>query len=583
MYNNVSVNHPLIKRENNYVSIPKNISVHSDDRDKSKWPYANEFQIQLPQAMKQVQYIKLCKVRIPGKLINISSSYQNNKLVFYDGNTSTNNYKNPNVDGRTYKTYDWTGDEILITTNGCGENAEIDTAGIVINANGDVTSIRLKNQGTNYKPGEILTFYINGVPLDPYTIVNDVNNANNSDVTEGGSGWTIDGGTLKGTMPKNPNNIPEGTYTTNSTKKVTVFTIPDGCYTPAELGSVIGFQMNDSTITNWADTPDIKATYFSEYNSNENKFYFGTSLNSEFGFFFGNKANEIIIKDTNLNDVNCSRTTNNYHLYKILGFEENNYLSASSTKGGFFLGASPSQNNVSNNNTIISTEDNDARFTANQYYNKWGKVWLPPTPADAGSTITVQILTPPRKSCLHSINTIYMEIDKYNNSDELVPFVENTSAFNVTGFTKNKKNGHFRLIDDTYRICHDKTVNYGTHTIDRRQDSSIRTQVIKERSALANPTVGGNYGGKVNSYFAKLDLTNSQSSDSTFLSGDDIDSITIFQNQLEERIEKLKFKFRLHDGTPIDLGDSDIDFTIQFGLIASDQEKNMNIRTINNY
>mgnify|MGYP006127888795 FL=1 len=55
MYNNVNVNHPLIQRENNYVSIKKNVSVHSDDRDISKWPNANEFEIELPQPFKQVQ------------------------------------------------------------------------------------------------------------------------------------------------------------------------------------------------------------------------------------------------------------------------------------------------------------------------------------------------------------------------------------------------------------------------------------------------------------------------------------------------------------------------------------------------
>ena len=81
MYNNVNVNHPLIHRENNYVSIKKQISIHSDDRDKSKWPKSNEFEIELPQQMKQVQYLKLSDITLPSELCNISSAYQNNKLL----------------------------------------------------------------------------------------------------------------------------------------------------------------------------------------------------------------------------------------------------------------------------------------------------------------------------------------------------------------------------------------------------------------------------------------------------------------------------------------------------------------------
>ena len=80
MYNNVNVNHPLIHRENTYVSIKKNVSIHSDDRDKSKWPNASEFEIELPQALKQVQYMKLTDITLPSNLCNISSTYQNNKL-----------------------------------------------------------------------------------------------------------------------------------------------------------------------------------------------------------------------------------------------------------------------------------------------------------------------------------------------------------------------------------------------------------------------------------------------------------------------------------------------------------------------
>ena len=81
MYNNVNVNHPLIHRENNYVSIKKYVSIHSIDRDITKWTESNEFEVELPQALKQVQYIKLSDITLPSDPFNISSKYQNNKLL----------------------------------------------------------------------------------------------------------------------------------------------------------------------------------------------------------------------------------------------------------------------------------------------------------------------------------------------------------------------------------------------------------------------------------------------------------------------------------------------------------------------
>ena len=89
-----------------------------------------------------------------------------------------------------------------------------------------------------------------------------------------------------------------------------------------------------------------------------------------------------------------------------------------------------------------------------------------------------------------------------------------------------------------------------------------------------------NNSGKINSYFAKLSTPEFNNSLYTNIRGEDINSITLFSNQLEERIQKIKIKFRFHDGTLVDFGNSDINFTIEFGTILSDQEKDMKIRNI---
>ena len=46
--------------------------------------------------------------------------------------------------------------------------------------------------------------------------------------------------------------------------------------------------------------------------------------------------------------------------------------------------------------------------------------------------------------------------------------------------------------------------------------------------------------------------------------------ITTFNNQLEEKISKLHFKFRFHDGTPVDFCNKDFNFAIEFNSIKSD-------------
>ena len=172
--------------------------------------------------------------------------------------------------------------------------------------------------------------------------------------------------------------------------------------------------------------------------------------------------------------------------------------------------------------------------------------------------------------------TIYMEVDKYNNSDELVPHVNNTSSFNITHNLKSS---------DKYNNILKETCNTGgaidTLSYKRGLDSSNRTNNIKLRNAFAtNHIPTGDYGGRTNSYFAKLSMPTAKNENYINILGDDIKTITLFSNQLEERVQKLKVKFRFHDGTLVDFGRSDINFTIEFGTVLSDQEKNMKIRNI---
>jgi hypothetical protein len=56
---NVSTNHPLIKNVNSYFLEKKYITIHSEDRDITRYPNSSEFEIMLPQ-----EYLKVASVRL---------------------------------------------------------------------------------------------------------------------------------------------------------------------------------------------------------------------------------------------------------------------------------------------------------------------------------------------------------------------------------------------------------------------------------------------------------------------------------------------------------------------------------------
>jgi hypothetical protein len=86
MYNNSSFNtnnpNPLIPREQNYVIERKLVSIHSEDRDISKYPYGNQFSVTLPQPLLNVQSLRLVQSTFPIDYYTFSNEYQNTKFRF---------------------------------------------------------------------------------------------------------------------------------------------------------------------------------------------------------------------------------------------------------------------------------------------------------------------------------------------------------------------------------------------------------------------------------------------------------------------------------------------------------------------
>ena len=84
MFSNYNLNnsHPLINREQTYLLDRKMIVVHSEDRDMSKWPNSNHFEITLPEDMINVRAIRLNTATIPSQQYVFNTNYQNTCFVF---------------------------------------------------------------------------------------------------------------------------------------------------------------------------------------------------------------------------------------------------------------------------------------------------------------------------------------------------------------------------------------------------------------------------------------------------------------------------------------------------------------------
>jgi hypothetical protein len=73
---------PLINREQNYVLDRKLLTVHSEDRDITKWANSNTFEIMLPEQLLNVQSMRLVQATLPAIFFTFMNDYQNTKFKF---------------------------------------------------------------------------------------------------------------------------------------------------------------------------------------------------------------------------------------------------------------------------------------------------------------------------------------------------------------------------------------------------------------------------------------------------------------------------------------------------------------------
>ena len=80
--NNANTNHPLIPNSQQGIDYKKYISIHSEDRDFTKFPNSSEFEIELPEDYLNVSTIKLIQWTFPANYKTFSRSKENTFFSF---------------------------------------------------------------------------------------------------------------------------------------------------------------------------------------------------------------------------------------------------------------------------------------------------------------------------------------------------------------------------------------------------------------------------------------------------------------------------------------------------------------------
>ena len=298
-------------------------------------------------------------------------------------------------------------------------------------------------------------------------------------------------------------------------------TIQDGFYCPEELAFEIQQRMNQA-VTDYIASVYIGTGTAPIYDK-ARCYWDRVGLR----FWFGNIIDNFTLNFDrrqeytlyNCQQPNVWEQTNRWGLPSYIGFDKETYEAEASE---------------------------DAAGTAipvNFFYLGPNGAWMTPK----SGTQPVYYIQSPKAPFLTSDVSIYMECDKYNSMDELKPYVRASNA--------DPKNG---------------------------KDSSRQFNDRCGRGARSSRCVTAqyDYNGYVNSCFAKIPLQTTplgamQDSRNGFLQ-----NVTAFDVP-EEKISKIKVKFRYHDGRLVDFGNVPFDFTIEFNQLKNEILRTYNVRVPN--
>jgi hypothetical protein len=263
-----------------------------------------------------------------------------------------------------------------------------------------------------------------------------------------------------------------------------VIEIQSGFYTPSQLASELTYQMNKA-VSDYLGVSGAYDKFVVFHDEVAMKFRFG---NSAEGFVL-RLGERMLYTVGQCEQANAWERYTDWGLGSYLGFDK---------KASYSSAAPTSANETTVGWTTPAT------------------IWVPtPSPPFTG---TAHVLIAPMVYKLLGESTIYMEVDRYNHIDELVPFSQNT-----------------------------------------------------------NGLYNNDYNGSVNASFAKIPLSGLPYSQTIESTNSNIVSSTYFSPPLE-RVQKLRFRFRNHLGFLIDFQDFPFNFTIEFNCLRNEIGKQYSIR-----
>ena len=171
---------------------------------------------------------------------------------------------------------------------------------------------------------------------------------------------------------------------------------------------------------------------------------------------------------------------------------------------------------------------------------------------------TNNVIKAPNAATILGQSDIYIEIDKLNSLDEIAPYVTNTTTdiSSVSGLACER----LGLLRGNRSQSHKNNVS----KCNNGQEKWSRSYS------------GNDYRGKYNSAFAKIPLNPWDGPtliyDTAFLSN------AYFSEPPIERLSKMKFKFRYHDGQLVDFGNSPLSITMEINQLREDINPDYNIR-----
>ena len=506
---------PLIKPENTFVLDRKLISIHSVDRDHQKWPNSNQFGIDLGVAFSNVQSMRLVNFAVPTNNYTFSTAYQNTKMSF------TYTHHSP-LHLQSFDPASTQNDpqsyallkSILDTLFGTYNGSDFPTR---------PSDVTIEFYGTTIGWTEIPIAQF-GLSLP--TIFSTNENQGIYRIVWKPSEFSI--------------TIPEGSYSPNALTQTIESLMNKEIYNassqlgyaflpgPSQASSLsdpshVQLPLTDSNSLWYSSVDTGIKPFVVQYNTVKNRVLFGTKR----GCF------TLLCGKQEIYDPTCDVNKAIFHQYtkwglpSYLGFEKKTYTGQSvdinsdpyqKSIGGLYL---PQESNtawLTGDNRLIDLSGIEVNPNSNNWNSVDGQVIISDISSNGSKENSVCWLQTQSNLDINGEDAIYMEIDRYNSIDEIYPYSERT------GHLYNNDLGH-----------------------------------------------------RVNGSFAKIPLTHlpfgqEMGSRNNFV-------LNVFHSDPPiQRIDRLKFTFRFHDGRLVDFKNLPFSFTLEFNMLKDEQTRGKSVR-----